>query len=93
MKNTQVAAATKTAKPTQPKTGLKKRRGPLPRESATRHTSQKPPLEREVVDLLARRFVRRPPVVVLDPRRQWTIIEPAPGLGQGPERHRKRPSR
>lgn len=93
MKNTQVAAATETAKPTQPQTGLKKRRGPLRRESATRHTSRKPPLEREVVDLLARRFVRRLPVVVLDPRGQLTIIEPAPGLAQGPARHRQRPSR
>lgn len=55
MKNTQVAAATKTAKQTQSQTGLRKRREPLPRESAMRHTSQKPPLERAVEDLLARR--------------------------------------
>jgi len=46
----------KTTKPTRPQTGLKKRRGPLPSDSATRHTSQKPPLEREVGDLLARRL-------------------------------------
>jgi len=76
MKNTQVAAATKnarrtstssaatkkTAKPTRPQTGLKKRRGPFLRESATRHTSQKPPLECEVVDLLARRCTAPPRV-------------------------------
>jgi hypothetical protein len=49
------AAATKAAKRTRSYAGLKKRLEQPTRESALCHTSQKPPLERAVKDLLARR--------------------------------------